>query len=83
MTEIKSKYPSSLIKKLITICPVCKMPIYGKDIKILNLTNINVDQWPLNYVHTHAYNDYPTHSLRLYIDSLFSARVYEVIVDEF
>lgn len=78
MNKIKPKYPSSLMRKLITICPVCKMPIYGKDINILNLTNIKGDQWPLNYVHTHAYNDHPTHSLRLYLDSHFSARAYEI-----
>ncbi|MFX1497519.1 MAG: hypothetical protein ACFFBH_08330 [Promethearchaeota archaeon] len=66
------------MKKLITICPVCKMHIYGKDINILNLSNIKADSWPLNYIYYHTYNDYPLHSLTLYLDSHFSVRGYEV-----
>lgn len=82
MNEIKPEDRSHLMKKLITICPICKMHIYGKDINILNLSNSKVDNWPLSYIYYHTYKDHPLHSLTLYLDSHFSARGYEVIDNE-
>ncbi|MHA2007865.1 MAG: hypothetical protein ACXABO_10890 [Promethearchaeota archaeon] len=63
-----------LIRKLLTICPVCKKKIYGRDIDILNIDKTKIQQWPLTYIHCHANNQIPIHALTIYIDANFSVR---------
>jgi len=77
-TIINYENRSFLMKKLLTICPVCKKPIYGRDIDILSLINSKIDHWPVNYAYCHAYNNYPLHSLTIYLDSNFSVRGHEI-----
>ena len=63
-----------LIKKLLTICPVCKRKIYGKDIDILNIDTSKVNHWPLTYIHCHTNDNLSYHALTIYIDANFSVR---------
>ncbi len=70
--------PEFLNRKLITFCPKCLKPIYGADIDALKLFNSDVNRWPVNFVHCHAYNQFPKHILILYIDSDMSVRGQEV-----
>jgi len=70
--------PEFLNRKLITFCPKCLKPIYGTDIDALKLINSDVNRWPVNFVHCHAYNQFPKHALILYIDSDLSVRGQEV-----
>ncbi len=72
------KLPELLDKKLITFCPKCLKPIYGVDIEIHKLINSDVNRWPVNFVHCHAYNQIPRHALILYLDSDISVRGQEV-----
>jgi len=67
-----------LMKKLLAICPICKKPIYGKDIDINKLDVSKVSHWPVKYTHCHSHNDKPVHALTMYIDSNFSVRGKEV-----
>ena len=77
-TLYRSEHRSFLMRKLIAICPVCKKPIYGRDVDILSLISSKIDHWPINYVYCHTYNNYPLHSLTIYLDSNFSVRGYEI-----
>ena len=72
------KLPAFLNRKRITFCPKCLKPIYGADIDVRKLINSNLNRWPLNFVHCHAYDRYPKHALILYIDSDMSVRGQEV-----
>ncbi len=67
-----------LIRKLLTICPVCKKKIYGRDIDILKIDTSKITHWPLRYIHCHTNNDVPLHALTIFIDSNFSVRGNEV-----
>lgn len=67
-----------LMKKILTICPICNRVIYGKDLDIASLFECNIEHWPLTYIHCHSYNNYPIHALTLYLDSNFSVRSSEV-----
>ena len=70
--------PEFLNKKLITFCPKCLKPIYGEDIEVDHLVNSADSLWPVNFVHCHSYNQFPTHALILYIDSKMKIRGQEV-----
>ncbi len=63
-----------LIRKLLTICPVCKKKIYGRDIDIMNIDASKVHNWPVTYIHCHTNNNIPFHALTIYIDANFSVR---------
>ena len=66
-----------LMRKLMTICPVCKKQIYGRDIDIPHIENSKsqIQHWPLRYVHCHENGDkFPMHALMIYIDANFSVR---------
>ncbi|MFX1573143.1 MAG: hypothetical protein ACFFB0_10375 [Promethearchaeota archaeon] len=67
-----------LFRKLLTICPVCKKKIYGRDIDILKIDTSKITHWPLRYIHCHTNNDIPLHALTIFIDSNFSVRGNEV-----
>ena len=78
MQELKFETRSSLMKKLLAICPVCNKQIYGKDIDISNINAKDIHQWPLRYIHCHAQDNIPLHALTLYLDADFSVRAREV-----
>ena len=67
-----------LIRKLLTICPVCQKRIYGKDIDILKIDLSKINHWPLRYIHCHKTNSVPLHALTIFLDSNFSVRGNEV-----
>ena len=67
-----------LMKKLLTICPICNRVIYGKDLDLSSLFKCKIEHWPIMYVHCHSYKNYPIHALTLYLDSNFSVRSSEV-----
>ncbi|MBA7512386.1 hypothetical protein ES705_04391 [subsurface metagenome] len=73
-----NEFRKFLIRKLLTICPVCQKKIYGKDIDILNIDTSKINHWPLRYIHCHTSNNVPLHALTLYLDSGFSVRGNEV-----
>ena len=75
---IKPKDNLILMKKLLTVCPICKKSIYGKDIDLSNLLSKKIDHWPLNFVHCHSHNGFPLHALTIYIDANLSVRGHEV-----
>ncbi|MFW9773547.1 MAG: hypothetical protein ACFFEO_15460 [Candidatus Thorarchaeota archaeon] len=74
----KTELRSFLIRKLLTICPVCNKRIYGKDIDILNIDKSKVNHWPLRYIHCHTNKDVPIHALTIFLDANFSVRGNEV-----
>ncbi|TFF89438.1 MAG: hypothetical protein EU548_07480 [Promethearchaeota archaeon] len=63
-----------LMKKLLTICPVCKKRIFGKDIDIQKIDKNKIVHWPLKYVHCHQHQGVPFHALTMYLDSNFAVR---------
>ena len=69
-----------LMRKLMTICPVCGKQIYGRDIDIndIKISKSQINHWPLKYIHCHAHNNMPMHALMLYIDANFSVRGLEI-----
>ena len=73
---VKSETRSFLMRKLITICPVCKKMIYGRDIE---MNQLKKGHWPVPYIHEHEYNNFPVHSIRMYIDSGLAVRHLEVL----
>ncbi|MFW9773969.1 MAG: hypothetical protein ACFFEO_17590 [Candidatus Thorarchaeota archaeon] len=74
----KTEVRSFLIRKLLTICPVCNKRIYGKDIDILNIDISKINHWPLRYIHCHKNNDVAVHALTIFLDTNFSVRGKEV-----
>ncbi|MHA2184859.1 MAG: hypothetical protein ACXAAI_07645 [Promethearchaeota archaeon] len=78
MNKLDANTRSLLIRKLLTICPVCKKRIYGRDIDILNIDTSKISHWPLRYIHCHANNNFPLHALTIYLDNNFSVRGNEV-----
>jgi hypothetical protein len=68
----------SLIRKLLTICPVCQKRIYGKDIDILKIDFSKINHWPLRYIHCHRTSNVPFHALTIFLDANFSVRGNEV-----
>ena len=69
-----------LIRKLLTVCPVCQKRIYGKDIDILKINSkkSEISHWPLRYIHCHSTNKVPFHALTIYLDNNFAVRGNEV-----
>ena len=65
-----------LMRKLISICPICGKQIYGRDIDISQIekSKSKIDDWPIRYVHCHAHESFPMHALMIYIDANFSVR---------
>jgi hypothetical protein len=63
-----------------TVCPVCKKQIYGRDIDINKIvkSKSKIDHWPLSYVHCHDNTNFPMHALMIYIDANFSVRGLEI-----
>lgn len=78
MRNLDHKTRYYLSRKLLTICPVCKKLIKGKDIDILTIDKTKVTHWPLIYTHCHSHDKYPMHALTLYLDANFSVRSEEV-----
>ncbi len=74
----KSETRSFLMRKLLTICPVCKKMIFGRDITLIKQDKSKINHWPLHYVHFHEHNGFPKHSIILYLDSNFSVRNLEI-----
>ena len=67
-----------LMRKLLTICPICKRPIYGKDIDISKIKKSKITHWPITYTHCHSDGTTPLHAITLYLDANFSVRGEEV-----
>lgn len=67
-----------LMRKLMAICPVCGMLIFGRDIDLSHLDPANINHWPVSYTHCHSHKEVPMHALTLYLDSNFSVRGSEV-----
>ena len=76
--SLNSKTRNLLIKKLLTICPVCKKRIYGKDLDIIKIDLSEIKYWPMRYTHCHASNDKPLHAITLFLDKDFSVRGNEI-----
>ncbi len=78
----RKKIPPStralLMRKLLTICPVCKKPIYGRDIDIAKIEKAGINQWPVLYTHCHSHESIPLHAITLYLDANFAVRGEEV-----
>jgi len=74
----KSGTRSILMKKLITICPVCKMMIYGKDIDLDHVQKLGGYAWPVKYDHNHTHNAHPMHTITMFLDANLSVRNLEV-----
>ncbi|MHA1986285.1 MAG: hypothetical protein ACW98D_06585 [Promethearchaeota archaeon] len=67
-----------LIRKILTVCPVCQKRIYGKDIDIQKIDTSKINHWPLRYIHCHTNNNVPLHALTIYLDNNFTVRGNEV-----
>ena len=67
-----------LIRKLLTVCPICQKRIYGKDIDILKIDKKKISHWPLRFIHCHKNNNIPFHALTIYLDNNFAVRGNEV-----
>ncbi|MHA1913231.1 MAG: hypothetical protein ACW986_18800 [Promethearchaeota archaeon] len=78
INRIDANTRAFLIRKLLTICPVCKKRIFGRDIDILNIDTSKVNNWPLRYIHCHTNDNFPLHALTIYIDKNFTVRGNEV-----
>ena len=65
-----------LMRKLMTICPICGRQIFGKDIDIdrVKSAKSQIDHWPLRYVYCHSHEEFPMHALTIYLDANFSVR---------
>lgn len=75
---INSETRAFLIRKLLTICPVCEKRIYGKDIDILKIDKSKISHWPLRYVHCYVNKNIPLHTLTIFLDADLSVRGSEV-----
>lgn len=67
-----------LMKKLLTVCPVCKKLIYGKDIDLDHVHKLGSYAWPVKYLHDHTYNTHSKHSITMFLDANLSVRNIEV-----
>jgi hypothetical protein len=67
-----------LIRQLLTICPICKKPIYGKDIGITKIDKSKIKHWPLRYTICHEYGKNSMHALTIYLDNNFHVRGNEI-----
>ena len=63
-----------LIRKLLTICPICKKRIYGKDIDITKIDKSKIKHWPLRYTICHEYGTNSMHAFTIYLDANFNVR---------
>ena len=65
-----------LMRKLMTICPICGKQIYGRDLDISQIEKLKskINYWPIRYVHCHTHDPFPMHALVIYIDADFSVR---------
>jgi len=70
----KSQTRAILMRKLMTICPVCGKLIFGRDIDLDSIYKSEVNNWPITYTHYHEHREHPLHVLTLYIDANFSVR---------
>ncbi|MFX1322187.1 MAG: hypothetical protein ACFFAQ_11145 [Promethearchaeota archaeon] len=74
----KSETRTILMRKLLTICPICKRPVYGKDIDILKLDKLCIKHWPLRYTFCHRHKNGSLHAITIYLDANFIVRGNEV-----
>lgn len=63
-----------LMRKLMTICPLCGKLIFGRDIDFSKLDNGKVASWPATYDHNHSHKDFGEHNLTIYIDANYAVR---------
>ena len=78
MKEMKNETRHLLMKKLLTICPICGKQIFGRDIDILNIDKSKISNWPFRYTHCHSNRKGPLHAVTLYLDSNFAVRGKEI-----
>ena len=50
--------------------------IFGRDIEMAQLKK---GQWPVPYIHEHEHNNFPMHSIKMYLDSGLAVRHLEVL----
>ncbi|TXT57996.1 MAG: hypothetical protein BAJALOKI2v1_480024 [Promethearchaeota archaeon] len=75
---MKKETRNLLMKKLLTICPICGKQIYGRDIDITNIDLSKISKWPFRYTHCHSNRSNPMHAVTLYLDSNFAVRGKEI-----
>lgn len=74
VNQIDSESRAILMKKLMTICPLCGKLIFGRDIDFSKLESRSINSWPTTYEHSHTHNNFPEHNLTLYIDANYAVR---------
>ncbi|MFX1411499.1 MAG: hypothetical protein ACFFA6_14200 [Promethearchaeota archaeon] len=74
----KSESPTFLMRKLLTICPICKRPVYGRDIEILKIDKSMIKRWSLKYTFCHSHNKGSLHAITIYLDAIFTVRGNEI-----
>lgn len=74
VTQIDSESRAILMRKLMTICPLCGKLIFGRDIDFSKIERQKVNSWPVTYEHNHTHNTFPEHNLTLYIDANYAVR---------
>ncbi|MHA1436385.1 MAG: hypothetical protein ACTSPD_02300 [Promethearchaeota archaeon] len=67
-----------LMRKLMTICPLCGKLIFGRDIDFSKLDKSKINHWPVKYTHKHSHNQTPEHSLTLFIDANYVVRAHKI-----
>jgi len=67
-----------LMKKLLTICPICKKMIFGRDINLDSVDKTKVSSWPIRYTHSHEHINHPMHSITMFLDANLSVRTLEI-----
>jgi len=75
-TLSQSETRTLLMRKLLTICPICKKMIFGRDI---DMAKLKKGHWPVPYIHEHTHNNFPKHSIKMYLDSKLAVRHLEVL----
>ncbi|MHA1150091.1 MAG: hypothetical protein ACTSR8_17800 [Promethearchaeota archaeon] len=74
VNQIDSEFQTILMRKLMTICPLCGRLIFGADIDFSKLNRRNVHSWSATYQHFHTHNSFPEYNLTLYIDANYAVR---------
>ncbi|HMF30299.1 MAG TPA: hypothetical protein VKK79_02725 [Candidatus Lokiarchaeia archaeon] len=68
---------SYIWRKVMSICPLCKKPIYGRDLELHSLEN--ADHWPMPVTIKHCSN---TECVKLWMDANYAVRSTEVCIDQ-
>ena len=76
--SMRNENRAILMRKLMTICPVCGKLIFGRDIDLEKvLDRSKTKSWPTSYEHWHSHNGGQSHLIRLFIDANCAVRSFE------